>query len=112
MKLYQKRSAVLRAAHAIKKASGLTFSEAQKEAWRRVKSEGEKVGLLEFRKVSGEVCRRLVYTGDLGDLVTFQGNGRKLSPGCRLFVDLAKVWAGAKNAVISVYSENIYSLTV
>jgi len=110
MKMYQTRSLVLRIARQLQKA-GLSFSQSQKEAWARVRAmqTPENAALITFRKVSGEVTTRLVYMGNVTDYVEMKG-GRPLLHGLKAYVDLAKVYAGAKNPVISIYPDRVISL--
>lgn len=112
MKLYQTRSLVLRIARQLQK-SGLSFSEAQKAAWQRVKGfdAPQNAALLTFRKVDGTLTTRLVHLGDLSDYITLKGTGRPLQ-GLKPYVDLAKVYAGSKNPVIAVYPDRVVSMQV
>lgn len=112
MKMYQTRSLVLRIARQLQK-SGLSFSEAQKAAWQRVKGfdAPQNTALLTFRKVDGKLTTRLVYLGNLSDYITVKGTGRPLN-GLKPYVDLAKVYAGEKNPVIAVYPDRVVSMQV
>jgi hypothetical protein len=107
MKMYQTRSLVLRIARQLMK-TGLSFSEAQRFAWSRVKAvdQPQNAAFMTFRKVNGEICTRMVYLGSITDYVTLKG-GRPLLNGLKAYVDLAKVYAGDKNPVISIYPDRV-----
>lgn len=112
MKMYQTRSLVLRIARQLQK-KGLSFGEAQKMAWQRVKAvdQPQNAAFLTFKKVGGEICTRLVHLGHISDYITLKG-GRALADGLKAYVDLAKVYAGAANPVISVYSDRVVCIQV
>lgn len=113
MKLYQTRSLVLRIAAQLRK-KGYSFSEAQRAAWQRVRSasQPQNAALITFRKVNGDLTTRLVYLGDLTDYIAIKGTGRTLMHGLKPYVDLAKVYAGDKNPVISIYPDRVVSMQV
>ena len=112
MKLYQTRSLVLRIAAQLRK-KGYSFADAQRAAWQRVKAveQPTSAAFLTFRKVNGELSTRFVYLGPLTDYITIKGTGRPLN-GLKPYVDLAKVYAGDRNPVISVYPDRVVSLQV
>lgn len=110
MKLYQKRSTVLRTAHQIRKATGCTFGQAQRLAWAHLREENPMFAQMTFEKVSGEVSTRIVYLGSVSDFIQIKGTGSPLPSSRRAYVDLAKFWAGSKNPVISVYSDKILNV--
>lgn len=111
MKLYQTRSLVLRIAAQLRK-KGYSFSEAQRAAWQRVRSasQPENAAFITFRKVNGELATRLVHLGDITDYITIKGTGRTPIHGLKPYVDLAKLYAGDKNPVISIYSDRVVSM--
>lgn len=111
MKMYQTRSLVLRIAAQLKK-KGYSFSEAQRAAWQRVRaaSQPENAAFITFRNVNGELTTRLVHLGDLTDYITIKGTGRTLMHGLKPYIDLAKVYAGDKNPVISIYADRVVSM--
>lgn len=111
MKLYQRRSLALRIAHQVKALKGCSFGEAQRIAWAHLNAQGENCALVTFQKVSGETCSRVVYLGNFTDYVEIKGTGTSPRPARRAFVDLAKVYAGISNPVISVYLDRIQSIT-
>lgn len=111
MKLYQTRSLVMRIAAQLRKR-GYSFSEAQRAAWQRVKAAdpAQNAAFLTFRKVNGQLATRLVSLGQLSDFIEIKGTGRTLAPGLKPYIDLAKVYAGDKNPVISVYQDSVVCL--
>lgn len=68
--------------------------------------------LLVFRKISGEVTRRVVLS-DWSQVYTAKGGRSTNKPGQLLFADLGKVPASnleGPSPIISTYAENILSL--
>lgn len=111
MKMYQRRSLALRIAHQVKILKGCSFGEAQRIAWAHLNDgQAHSAALVTFQKVSGETCSRVVYLGNFTDYVEIKGTGTSPRPARRAFVDLAKVAAGVKHPVISVYLDRIQSL--
>ncbi len=75
-------------------------------AWKIVNSYTD-LALLQFTKVDGTVCRRVV-SADWSKYEAPKGTGRPVKPGLHLFADIAKFLV-AKPCIISAY-ENKYSL--
>jgi hypothetical protein len=90
----------------IKKAQNVTLSQAMSTAWKMVKTFTD-LEVVTFKKVSGEVCRRVV-SKNWAKYQPPTGTGRPVKEGLVLVADMGKVAAGI-NPVISMYKSNIIS---
>lgn len=96
------RKAIFTLAHILKK-DGIfpTLAECLKEAWKQSKNVA--IQLITFTKKSGEQTKRVV-TSKWSTFYTPNGNGRPRPKGLNLFADMAKVYKGIKNPIISTYN--------
>ena len=90
----------------IKKVQNVTLSQAMSTAWKMVKTFTD-LEVVTFKKVSGEVCRRVV-SRNWSKYQPPTGTGRPVKEGLVLVADMGKVAAGM-NCIISMYQNNIIS---
>lgn len=95
------RSVILSLAHQlIKNGTAKNFSDAQKIAWQRSKS--EQLSVITFTKKDGTQTKRVV-TRNISKYYTLKGTGKAKPDGLTLFVDYAKVCKGEQFVIISTY---------
>lgn len=99
------KSAIFTLAHQlIAKGICQTISEALKAAWKQAKT--ETIQVIRFTKKSGELTKRVV-TRNLSNYYKPSNSGRTKPSNLLLFVDMAKVVAGAKSVIISTYPDQL-----
>ena len=103
------RRKVLVLAHQLRRHQNLTFGEAQKMAWAKLKAEGGV--LIVFNKVNRktgkETLAKRIISRNWLNFYTPKGTGRPLKAGQILMVDLARVWTDCQYFLISTYQNRI-----